>query len=185
VRDLPSIDPPVTPPATAPLLRVKINQRLYFIMCQGPGILLTDVLFLGILFWGGTLQGALFSDFRNHPMLTILHYLDAPIGKLQACPTCRSPSPTGSCECALMLLLRTPCSLTDPSRFSHGPWDMVSYAKTSRTGPGQRLVAAVKESVWSTNQYSLSEDISIYIFRLRKAYLRCETRVVGKLPATC
>src|SRR5258707_4362361 len=45
------IDPLLTPPAAAPLLRVKINERFDSLVCQGPGILMTDVLFPDILFW--------------------------------------------------------------------------------------------------------------------------------------
>jgi hypothetical protein len=45
---------------------------------------------------------------------------------------------------------------------------------------GERLVAAaVKGSVSLTNQFNLSEDISIHV-SLRQAYLRCGIRVVGK-----
>ena len=45
---------------------------------------------------------------------------------------------------------------------------------------GERLVAAaVKGSVSLTNQFNLSEDISIHV-SLRRAYLRCGIRVVGK-----
>jgi hypothetical protein len=42
--------PTLNSPAAASL-RVRINQHLYFLICQGPGILITDVLFLDILFW--------------------------------------------------------------------------------------------------------------------------------------
>lgn len=35
-------------------------------------------------------QGTLSGIFRNNPMLTVPHYLDASIGKLQSRPTCRS-----------------------------------------------------------------------------------------------
>lgn len=41
--------PTLNSPAAAPLC-VRINEYLYFFMCQGPGILMMGVLFRGILF---------------------------------------------------------------------------------------------------------------------------------------
>jgi hypothetical protein len=85
------IDPLLTPSAAAPL-RVRINRRFDSLLCQGPGILMTDILFPDILFWEvrEVVQGAFSGDFRKCPVLMVPDRLDASIGKLQFRPTCRS-----------------------------------------------------------------------------------------------
>lgn len=108
-------------------------------------------------------------------MLTVSRYLDLSIGNLQSRPTCRS---TGSCEYALMLLLRTLYFLTDrPFRLQ--PWTRFSMQEYHSLG--QRLVAPVKGSVSLAHQFNLSEDI----IPIGKAYLGCGTRVVREVSATC
>jgi hypothetical protein len=68
--------------------------------------------------------------------------------------------------------------------FPHRPFRLQAWTWFPIQERRQRLVAAVKGSVSLTNQFDLSEDISIH-FSLGKAYLRCGTRVVGNFSATC
>lgn len=90
--------PTLNSPAAAPL-RVRINQHLYFFMCQGPGILMADILFSGVLFWELQRFGhkELFSVlFRNHPMLTVIALPECVDWKTTISSDISQPSLTGS-----------------------------------------------------------------------------------------
>jgi hypothetical protein len=99
VRDLPFIDPPLTPRGGSPS-REDQPAPLLFRM-PGAGDSNNGFSISGFSILGNAkvcmstvpldgVQGTLFCDFSNHPMLTVPHNLDASIGKLQSRPTCRS-----------------------------------------------------------------------------------------------
>jgi len=163
--------PTLNSPAAAPL-RVRINQHLYFIICQGPGILMTDVLFLDILFWEQVrlstvpldgVQGTVFCGFLD--TIRCLRSRITWMRRLESYNLVRYVAAVAN-GLLRMLQLRTWFPMQE-----HHSW-------------GQRLVAAVKGSVLLTNQIKPFGGHLIH-FSLRKAYLSCGTRVLGKVSATC
>jgi hypothetical protein len=180
--------PTLNSPAAAPL-RVRINQHLYFIICQGPGILMTDVLFLDILFWEQVrlstvpldgVQGTVFCGFldtirclrsritwmRRLESYNLVRYVAAVANGLLRMCVDASVENSAFPHQHFRLQLRTWFPMQE-----HHSW-------------GQRLVAAVKGSVLLTNQIKPFGGHLIH-FSLRKAYLSCGTRVLGKVSATC